>query len=392
MSLAALLISPDRDVARQLTATLAESHAFQVLADLNAYPPKNTLEIRLRQLKPDVLLIDVATDAAQALELIRFVGTCKPVVQAVGLHRTNDSQAVVNVLRAGASEFLYQPFDPQEQREAVTRLKRLRQPETESTYELGQVIVFSSAKPGSGSSTISAHAAHAVRKLTGKRVLLIDLDLEGGTIAFYLKVQPTASVVDALAQAGKLQAGPWTSLVASTGGLDILASPDQPHSEPVDPAGLHELFEFARTMYDWVIVDAPTIFHRHGLLALSESDRTFLVSTGDLASLHLARKAVNMLEQLGLPKERYQVVINRLSRRDGIGGSDIEKIFNSPVFASLPNDYFPLHRVISLGQPLAADCELGRALANLAARISAPPEEKKAPPPAAEQRPAFSQT
>ncbi|MEZ5354120.1 MAG: AAA family ATPase [Bryobacteraceae bacterium] len=392
MSLAALLISPNRELARQLSATLPESRAFQILADLNAYPPKNTLEIRLRQLKPDVLLIDVFSDPGQALELIRFVAAYRPIVQVVGLHRVNDSQAVVNVLRAGASEFLYSPFDPQEQREGVTRLRRLRQPERETPVELGKVIVFTSAKPGAGSSTISAHAAHAVRKLTGQRVLLVDFDLEGGTIAFYLKIQPSSSVVDALSSAGDLQPGPWTSMVSSSGGLDVLAAPDHPYNEPADPGGVHELFEFARTMYDWVIIDAPTIFHRHGLMALSESDQTFLVSTGDLASLHLARKAVNMLDQLGLPKERYQVVINRLSRRDGIGGSDIEKIFNSPVFASLPNDYFPLHRVISLGQPLAADCELGRALANLAARIATPPDEKKSPLPPAEQRPAFSQT
>jgi pilus assembly protein CpaE len=392
MSLAALLISPNRDVARQLSATLPESRAFQILADLNTYPPKNTLEIRLRQLKPEVVLIDVATDPRQAIDLIRFVAGFRPAVQVVGLHKSNDSQAVVNVLRAGASEFLYGPFDPEEQREAVSRLRRLRAPEHDAPAALGKVIVFSSAKPGAGSSTISAHAAHAVRKLTGQRVLLIDFDLEGGTIAFYLKLQPSASFAEAIAQAGRLQAGPWTSLVSTSNGLDVLAAPEHPLADPVDPAALHELFEFTRTLYDWVIIDAPTVFHRHGLMALSESDQTFLVSTGDLASLHLARKAVNMLAQLGLPKERYQVVINRLSRRDGIGGSDIEKIFNSPVFASLPNDYFPLHRVISLGQPLAADCELGRALASLAARISASGDEKKSPLAPAEQKPALSQT
>jgi hypothetical protein len=48
----------------------------------------------------------------------------------------------------------------------------------------------------------------------------------------------------------------------------------------------------------------------------------------------------------------------------------MEKIFNSKVYASVPNEYFSLHRVISLGQPLAADCELGKAIANLAAKLA----------------------
>ena len=64
------------------------------------------------------------------------------------------------------------------------------------------------------------------------------------------------------------------------------------------------------------------------------------------------------------------MVINRANKRDGIGGSDIEKLFNCPVHALFPNDYFSLHRVVTLGQPLGGDCELGRAIESLASRIS----------------------
>ena len=41
------------------------------------------------------------------------------------------------------------------------------------------------------------------------------------------------------------------------------------------------------------------IFQRLSLLTLSEADRAFIVSTSDLASLHLARKAVKLVTQLG---------------------------------------------------------------------------------------------
>src|SRR5687767_7622971 len=51
--LTALLIAPDRDLAQQFTGTLTETRAFQVLADLKSYPARNTLDIRLRQFKPD---------------------------------------------------------------------------------------------------------------------------------------------------------------------------------------------------------------------------------------------------------------------------------------------------------------------------------------------------
>ncbi|MBK5292475.1 MAG: AAA family ATPase [Acidobacteriia bacterium] len=368
--LTALLIAPDRELAQTLTNSLAETHTFLILADLKSYPARNTLDIRLRQLKPSVVLIDVATDLEAAGELIRFIASVRPVVQVVGIHRQNESAAVISVLRSGGSEFLHAPFPAAMQKEAASRLRRLRQPEPESEPETGRVVVFSSAKPGSGSSTLATHTAHAISKSSGKRVLLVDLDLEGGTLAFYLKLQANYSIVDALEQSDRLDAGLWSALTVNSNGVDVLTAPDQPYTDALDPARLHDVLEYARLLYDWVIVDSPSIFHRISLLVMSESDQAYLVSTSDLASLHLARKAVHLFGQLGFSKDRYQVVVNRLNRKDGIGNSDFESIFNRPVHASVPNDYFSLHRVISLGQPLAADCDLGKSIAALAAKVS----------------------
>ena len=70
------------------------------------------------------------------------------------------------------------------------------------------------------------------------------------------------------------------------------------------------------------------------------------------------RKALTLVEQLGFPKERFQVLVNRVDRRTDIGTSDMEKLFGCPVHASLPNDYFSLHRVVTLGQPLGGDGDI----------------------------------
>jgi pilus assembly protein CpaE len=127
--------------------------------------------------------------------------------------------------------------------------------------------------------------------------------------------------------------------------------------------------EYARSYYDWIVVDAPPVFQRISLVTLSQADRAFLVSTAELPSLHLARKAVAMLEQFGFPKERFQIVVNRVSKKDNITSADMEKLFNCPVQASLPNDYFSLHRVVTLGQSLGVEGELGRAIHGLANRL-----------------------
>ncbi len=196
--LTALLIAPDRDLAATFTATLPETHAFQVLADHRSYPPQQTLDIRLRQLQPDVVLLDLATDLDTACELIRMTRAIDPQIQVIGLHHANDSRAVVQSLRAGAAEFLSEPFEASVQGEAIARVLRLRQPETPGEPEFGTVVIFCSTKPGSGATTLATQTAFAVKRLTGKRVLLLDLDLQGGTIGFTLKLNHQYSMLDVL--------------------------------------------------------------------------------------------------------------------------------------------------------------------------------------------------
>jgi len=127
--IAALLIAPDRGLAQQFLATLPQTRAFQILADLKSYPPQQTLEIRIKQLKPNVVLLDLASDLNAAVEVVKFIAAMTPAVHVVGLNTQNDSTAILQSLRAGASEFLYAPFELATQREAIARLRRLVQPE-----------------------------------------------------------------------------------------------------------------------------------------------------------------------------------------------------------------------------------------------------------------------
>jgi pilus assembly protein CpaE len=378
----ALLIAPDRDLAQQFVATLPQTRAFQILADLKSYPPPQTLEVRVRQLKPDVILLDLASDLQAASELIRSIAGLRPPVQVVGLHTHNDSDAILQSLRAGATEFLAAPFELASQREAVARLRRLCGTETSVDHGAGHVIAFASAKPGSGASTLATQTAFALRRMTGQRILLADFDLTGGTIGFYLKLSHNYSVVDALQHAEHLDSTLWTSLAVSHGGLDILPAPAAPYAEPVDGGRLRLLIDYARQLYDWVILDLPTVFSQISLTALAECEHAYLVTTAELPSLHLTRKAVGMIAQIGFPGERFEVLVNRVDRRDEIGTANLEKLFNCPVHASLPNDYFSLHRVVTLGQPLGPEGELGKAIEKLAGGMCSALDEGKRPPPA----------
>jgi pilus assembly protein CpaE len=378
--LTALLIAPDRQLADQFLATLPRNRSFQILADLKSYPSAQALDIRLRQLKPDVVLLDVGSDLNAACSLIPLVVSSRPPVHVIGLHPRNDADAVVRSLRLGATEFLYAPFEEKIRNEAIQRICKLRQPEAATAErEMGKIIAFSSAKPGAGASTLASQIAIALRNRTNQRILLIDFDLTGGSIGFYLKLNCTQSVIEVLQNADHLEPSLWTSIVVNAAGIDVLAAPEEPFDRPVDPGRIHDVLTYARLLYDWVIVDLPVIFDRTSLMTLSESDRAYVITTTELPSLHLTRKAVNLLRQLGLGKERCFIVVNRSQKGDGIDPGAMEKIFNSPVHAVFPNDSWELNRVVTLGEPLNSGSDLGRAVNGLAAKLCGQtvPERKR---------------
>lgn len=369
LQITALMISPDRRIADEFLESLGRGRAFEIIADLRAYPTVSNLETRIRQLRPDVLLLDVATDLELAGELIRAVTAQNPPVHVIGLHTQNDSNAILRSLRYGASEFLFAPFDVSIQEAAISRIQKLLQPAS-GERESGKVVVFASAKPGGGASTLAMQTAYALRRASGKRVLLADFDLMTGTIGFYLKLDHAYSLVDVIQRAERIDYDLWSTVTTEANGIDVLPAPEIPFTDSVEQGGLHEVLAHARNTYEWTVVDLPSIFHRLSLLTLSEADRAFIVASSELASLHLARKAVKLIAQLGLDAQKIQVLVNRMDKRNTeLNSSDLSKLLECAVDTSLPNDSLALQRGITLGQPLGNDSELGKAVDGLAGKL-----------------------
>jgi pilus assembly protein CpaE len=375
--LTSLVISPNRELAQQFAATLPATRAFHILAEMKSYPPVATLDIRLRQLRPDLVFLDLTTDLDAATGLIEFIAAIRPPVFVVGLHTHNDSEAILRSLRAGATEFLFAPFDLEVQRQALGRIARLRKPSSQSAQERGRLVVFSSAKHGSGSSTIACQTAYVLSQNSGKRVLLADFDLLNGSVGFFLKVSPWYSLIDVLKQIDEEGQADWSSLVSSSEGLDVLPAPETPASMTVDPDRLHDALESVRGAYDWIVVDLPSIFEKLSLLTISDCDEAFLISTSELPSLHLTRKAVAYMGMLGFGLERYRVLVNRFSKTENISSDDMAKIFGAAVHATFPNDYLSIHKRLTMGTPLAAKSPLGKSVDTFAEQLTARAQMEK---------------
>lgn len=352
----------------------AGSKAIQVLASLEDYPTAQALTLKLKQTHPAVVVIDVASNLDKACALIEAIVANAPKVSIIGIHEKQDPDAIVRVLRSGAVEFLALPIDNKTLEEVAQRLLP-KSADHPSAPVQGQVIGICSAKPGAGASTLAAQVSFAIQRKTRKKVLLIDLDAFGGTINFYLKLQHPYSCLDAFETDSRLSGADWTDLTCNVEGVDVLGSPDEPAPLPLDSGRLAELLETLRTIYDFIILDLPCLFSRSTVIALSYVDQPYLVTTSELPSLHLTRKALQLLLNLGYPKEQFRIIVNRLNRKDGLDSEDLGKMFNSTVFATIPNDFTLMHRAVTRGEVIQGEGDLPRSLEELALRATMPPSE-----------------
>ena len=151
------------------------------------------------------------------------------------------------------------------------------------------------------------------------------------TLSFYLKLGDSEA-------AGLEPVG--AASFPTVHGLDALPAPGVSRHAPEPPAMLHDFLDRARSAYDWILLDLPAVFHRASLLALPEADRAFLVTTAELPSLHLTRKAVSFLAQLGFGADRVRVLVNRVERKSGLTPADMEKILERSGLPLVPERLF----------------------------------------------------
>jgi Flp pilus assembly CpaE family ATPase len=159
--------------------------------------------------------------------------------------------------------------------------------------------------------------------------------------------------------------------------VDVLAAPEFPHTESVEPSRMQQLLEWSRGSYEWIVVDLPNVFERASLVAISDADQSFIVSTSELASLHLTRRAVKLLQQLEFDSSRYQILINRLNERSDVSSSDLTKLFECRVDRGLPADRHAIARALRDGRAADADSVIGRAVGSLAEKLAGVTRDKK---------------
>ena len=176
---------------------------------------------------------------------------------------------------------------------------------------MGEVLVITSGKGGTGKTTLCAGIASCLAAM-GQKVLAIDCDigLNNLDIALGMTDCATISFLDVMMENQYLSDAPVHPVIP---GLQLLTAPTKTRAGLVDDIIFGRLIEEAAESYDWVLLDAPAGIGYGFDLAAAYADRAILVATADAGSLRDAQQTAAILSEKGI--KTIQLVVNRVTRR-----------------------------------------------------------------------------
>jgi len=359
-----LLICPDSRMSAELSRALESELPAARLTTVDRYP--NRAEATRLAEQVEFCLLDVTSEVTVATGLLAWLEAVAPGVPVISLLRSNDPDLILKCLRGGADDFLIEPFTADQVRAVLKKLARVRTGTPAPAENGGKLICIMPGKGACGATTIACNLAFALRRLSGGKVLLADLDGLTGTVAFVLKLRSSYSFVDAVTHSGVLDKDVWRVLVTPCRGIDVLLAPESPvdcYSEPLEPAAL---VGASRERYDFVVVDSGGAHGDWNLALARLADHLLLVTTNELPALHATQRALAHLEGRGVSRSKPRMVLNRYLARIGLPEAAINQALGAKVFATLPSDYEGLQRALMEGQPAAPATAFGHAVGSLA--------------------------
>jgi pilus assembly protein CpaE len=204
----------------------------------------------------------------------------------------------------------------------------------------GKVVTVFSPKGGVGKTVLACALAAQVARQEGRRVLLIDLDLQFGDAAIMLGIEPEKTVYDLVMTTGELDPEKLAGYVLPhPSGIDVVPAPVRPEdAELVSEERVGRLLDVAKEAYDLVVVDTPAFFQATTLATLDRTDQLLLVSSLDIPSIKNVKLALQTLNLLHYPRERVNLVLNQCGSRGDLKRSEVEKALDLKVAFTIPAD------------------------------------------------------
>jgi pilus assembly protein CpaE len=231
------------------------------------------------------------------------------------------------------------------------------------TTGAGHVVVVYSPQAGAGVTTLATNLASALMR-QDTRVLLMDCNLQFGDVDTFLNLQAQSNISNLTKVVHDVDQEMLDGvLVTHASGLKVLVAPQHPEQAyDIASEDVKELVNLVAGLYDFVIIDMPTLYDDLTLKLFDVAERILLVATPTIPSIRNTRKILDILEYMQEPsglKEKVLFVLNRVvgdkdKGRGTVPTPSIENALKQSVLAEIPLDERAVLTAVNQGVPLVA--------------------------------------
>jgi pilus assembly protein CpaE len=325
---------------------------------------------------PDVVLMDINMPDMDGISATEGIRSKLPHVQVIILSVQGDQNYMRRAMLAGARDFLTKPPMADELISAIRRAGEMAQQERAKNVRArgvpaspgipassglsltqGKVVTVYSPKGGTGCTTIAVNLALALHN-EDTRVTLVDGNFQYGDVAVFINEQGKNTIIDIATRVNELDPDIVEGVMinhAATG-VHVLAAPSRPeHAEKVSGDQFSQLIDYLRQMYAYVVIDTTPILTDITLAAIDKSDVIVLVTTQDIPSIKNARLFLDLLQTIGIERERVVFTMNRFDKRIAITPERVGDNLKQKVVAVIPLDERVVVPAVNRGVPFILD-------------------------------------
>jgi len=292
---------------------------------------------------PAFLVVDLSDSAAPLGGVDALAEVCAADTKVLAIGTRNDVELFRGLRALGVSDYLLKPLDPTTLRLAMqamladgpagAELQRNQAPHK------AEILAFMGARGGAGVTTVAISAAALLAQDYGKRVVLLDLDLQAGTAALDLEAEPSPGLASLLESPDRVdQLLVNASLRPHDLGFALLTA-----EEPIDQLlrvkadAVLALIAAVATEADVIVVDLPRRLDRSVRAVLRTADRVVIVTPATLVGMRETRRVAGFVTGLRAG-QRPMVIVNRVGETSAeVGRADFEQGIGGRIDIMLPH-------------------------------------------------------
>ncbi|HEX2698488.1 MAG TPA: AAA family ATPase, partial [Anaerolineales bacterium] len=221
----------------------------------------------------------------------------------------------------------------------------------------GKVVTVYSPKGGTGCTTLAVNLAIALHN-EDTHVVLVDANLQFGDVAVFVNEQGKNTILDIAPRVDELDPDVVEEIMIKheASGIRILAAPQRPEqAEKVSADQFSKVLEYLRRLYAYVVVDTAPILTDITLAAIDASDSIVLVTTQDIPAIKNARLFLDLLQTMGVERERIVFTMNKFDKRITITPERVGENLKQEVKAIVPLDERVAIPAVNRGVPFMLD-------------------------------------